>query len=59
VAVSPAYTFGAPAVFCEGDCASADSCRLPGTDGNVVRTSHNPTWKPCAASRPHDHCPRL
>ena len=23
VAVSPVYTFGAPAVFCEGDCACA------------------------------------
>ena len=27
VAVSPVYTFGAPAVFCEGDC----SCGIDGT----------------------------
>lgn len=37
VSASPTYTFGAPAVFCEGDCASPDSCTLREPDGNVVR----------------------
>ena len=33
VATSPAYTFGAPAVFCEGNCSGPDGCPMP--DGKV------------------------
>lgn len=36
VATSPTYTFGAPAVFCEGHCSPA-GCRVPDTaDGTEV-----------------------
>ena len=35
VAASPAYTFGAPAVFCEGNCSPA-ACRVPDTADHEV-----------------------
>lgn len=36
VATSPTYTFGAPAVFCEGGCSGHDACCPPDTDGSEV-----------------------
>lgn len=35
VATSPTYTFGAPAIFCEGNCSPA-ACRVPDTADHEV-----------------------
>jgi hypothetical protein len=50
VAVSPVYTFGAPAVFCEGDC----SCGIDGSGPARCSVSSVRLLFPCLTL--HSHC---
>lgn len=44
VAISPVYTFGAPAIFCEGSysCSGGGPCTIPGVGAIPVRAPPNP-----------------